>query len=168
MGRHLCDMYGAILLPVDGSQCAAAAADHAIELARTYDAVLHVLYVVDVRIGYADTLLDGSPDDGPRSGDEAAAEDSELVTRGEAVVEGVAARAREAGVDVVTELRIGDPEDVILSYIEEALVELVVMGTHGQSGLARLLLGSTAEYVLRRATVPVLTVRYQGDGDATA
>lgn len=161
-------MYGGILLPVDGSECADSAAENAIDLARTYDAALHVLYVVDVRLGYADSLADrptvesdadsGSPDAGD------ADRWSEAVkTRGEAVVDDVAERARAAGVDVVPAIKIGDPESVIVTYADDDAIDLVVMGTHGQSGLARLLLGSTTEYVLRRANVPVFTVRHATD-----
>ena len=62
---------------------------------------------------------------------------------------------------VVTETREGVPHDTILEYAEEADVDVVVMGTHGRSGLDRYLLGSVTERVVRSAEVPVLTVRME-------
>jgi universal stress protein A len=53
----------------------------------------------------------------------------------------------------------GEPSDTILRVAAEAGADLVVMGTHGRTGLSRLLIGSVAEAVLRRASCPVLTLR---------
>ena len=53
----------------------------------------------------------------------------------------------------------GDPVVEILEVTREAPCDLIVMGTHGRTGLGRLLMGSVAEQVLRRASCPVLTVR---------
>src|SRR5262245_7678853 len=52
----------------------------------------------------------------------------------------------------------GDVVDMILRHANETLTDLIVMGTHGRTGLARLLMGSVAEQVVRKATCPVLTV----------
>lgn len=54
---------------------------------------------------------------------------------------------------------VGYADSVILSTAEDLKADLIVMGTHGRTGLGRLLLGSVAEQVLRRATCPVLTVK---------
>jgi nucleotide-binding universal stress UspA family protein len=56
-------------------------------------------------------------------------------------------------------MREGDPVDEILAVAEQARADLIVMGTHGRTGLGRLLMGSVAEKVVRRAACPVLTVR---------
>ncbi len=61
--------------------------------------------------------------------------------------------------DVTVETRIGYPADEIVAAAEELGSGLIVIGTHGRSGLKRLILGSVAEDVLRRAPCPVLTVR---------
>ena len=53
----------------------------------------------------------------------------------------------------------GEPSDLILQVAKEGRVDLIVMGTHGRTGLSRLLIGSVAEAVLRRSTCPVLTIR---------
>lgn len=56
-------------------------------------------------------------------------------------------------------LREGDPASEILAAADEIKATLIVMGTHGRSGLAHLFLGSVAEKVIRKSTIPVLTVR---------
>jgi nucleotide-binding universal stress UspA family protein len=145
-------MYDRILLPTDGSECAARAADHAIELATRYDADLLVLSVVnpaslgpDVR---ATAILE------------------ELEARAEEHVEAVVAEAVEQGVPSATgEVRRGTPHSVILEFVADHDVDVVVMGTHGRTGLDRYLLGSVTERVVRSADVPVLTVRQPDRGD---
>jgi nucleotide-binding universal stress UspA family protein len=53
----------------------------------------------------------------------------------------------------------GEPSDIILNVAKDGGADLIVMGTHGRTGLSRLLIGSVAEAVLRRSTCPVLTLR---------
>jgi universal stress protein A len=60
---------------------------------------------------------------------------------------------------VMSRLEEGDPAREILRVAEEVEADLIVMGTHGRTGLSRLLLGSAAEEVMRHATCPVLTVK---------
>ena len=67
--------------------------------------------------------------------------------------------------DARTVIREGSPRPVIVDAALELDCQLIVMGTHGRSGLAHLLLGSVAEYVVRNGKVPVLTVRTQGAQD---
>ena len=63
------------------------------------------------------------------------------------------------GVQLETKLEVGEAAPSIVRFAREAGCELIVMGTHGRSGLERLILGSVAEHVLRQAPCPVLTVR---------
>ena len=65
----------------------------------------------------------------------------------------------QPGIDVEHRLEYGDPEAVILKTAHEIGADLIVMGTHGRTALRRLLMGSVAEYVVRKARCPVLTVR---------
>jgi nucleotide-binding universal stress UspA family protein len=65
----------------------------------------------------------------------------------------------DAGVHVERRLEEGDPVEVILRVARETNSGLIVMGSHGRTGLSRLLMGSVAEHVLRRADCPVLTVK---------
>lgn len=63
------------------------------------------------------------------------------------------------GIAVEHRLEYGDPASVILKTAHEIGTDLIVMGTHGRTGLRRLLMGSVAEQVVRKASCPVLTVR---------
>lgn len=67
--------------------------------------------------------------------------------------------AAEHGVDVETRKELGPPARVIANYADEHDVDHVVMGSHGRTGVSRVLLGSVAESVMRRAPVPVTIVR---------
>lgn len=139
-----------VLVALDESAPAWAALDHALE---TFDdADLTVLHVVDpVELVYGDaesgyfdrSVLEGALD------------------AGESLLERAADRAAEAGRggDVETEVETGQPARTIVEYATEHAVDHVVVGSHGRSGVARVLLGSVAESVARRADVPVTIVR---------
>ena len=149
-------MYDRILVPTDGSECADRAVEHALDIAGQYDAELHVLSVVDSRdVSHSAPAI--SPDQVEQT----------LRDRAESVVEEVADRAEAAGVDAVTAVEPGIPDDVVVEYAEDEDCDLIVMGTHGRTGLERYLLGSVTERTVRRSSVPVLTVRgTDEDGDA--
>jgi nucleotide-binding universal stress UspA family protein len=140
--------YETIVLATDGSDCARAAGEHALELAATYDATLHALYVVDA----TDLGLTT-----PSEVDVEEIRDS-LRAAGQRAVDAVAETATDAGIDGVGEVRVGIPHEEILAYADEVDAGLLVLGTHGRVGLRRYLLGSVAERVVRLADSPVLTV----------
>jgi nucleotide-binding universal stress UspA family protein len=71
----------------------------------------------------------------------------------------LAADLRDRGVRTLTRVRRGQPADEILAAQREEQADLIAMSTHGRSGLGRLVFGSVAEDVLRRASVPVLLLR---------
>ncbi len=77
-------------------------------------------------------------------------------------LEAAAEPLRCEGLTVETAAREGYPPDIIVSEAEARAVDLIAMGTHGRTGLAHLVLGSTAERVVQHAGCPVLTVRYRG------
>lgn len=121
----------------------------AIDLAETHDATLHVLFIVDqpaVASGTAegfsglDNLLDALEEEGHEATD------------------AIEAQAEDRDVETETAVRRGNPHDDILTYATERDVELIVMGTHGRTGVKRALLGSVTEDVVRHSDVPVLTV----------
>lgn len=76
--------------------------------------------------------------------------------------------ARCEGVTVEKHIEEGDAESMILSYAEECHADLIVMGTHGRTGVRRMLMGSVAEQVERRAGCPVLMVSSAFPAGATA
>jgi len=138
-------MYDDILLPVAPGGEANDAMPHAASLAERYDATVHVVSAVDT---LARTLR------GPQAG--AFAERVE--TAAQERVEAVTAEFEAAGVDVVGDLRQGEPVDVIENAIADAGADIVVMPSHTRSGLRRVLLGSVTEKVVRVSPVPVVTV----------
>ncbi|MGQ4555867.1 universal stress protein [Halobellus sp. GM3] len=141
-------MYDRILVPTDGSECADRAVDHAIDIASQYGAELRVLSVIDAR-----DMSHSAPAISIEQVEKA------LRERAESVIGDVADRAEEAGVSVITAVEPGIPDDVVVEYANEHDCDLIVMGTHGRTGLERYLLGSVTERTVRRADVPVLTVR---------
>ena len=66
---------------------------------------------------------------------------------------------QQAGLKVDSSIEIGNPSDVILDKSRELDVNLVIMGSHGKKGLSRLIMGSVAETVVRKANCPVLIVK---------
>lgn len=141
-------MYDTILVPTDGSDHARRAAEHAALLAGALDATVHVVSVVDLDDA-AGPFSAGGLDDH---------DIDRLTASGRSTAEETAAALGER-VTVETDVLTGRPSDAILDYVEDHGVDLVCMGTHGRRGLSRYLTGSVAERVLRRAPVPVMTVR---------
>ncbi|MCA9674526.1 MAG: universal stress protein, partial [Myxococcales bacterium] len=80
----------------------------------------------------------------------------------------VAGPLRAQGLTVATRAAIGDTAEEILAVAKSEAIDLIVMGTHGRHGLRHILLGSIAEKIIRQATVPVLTVRSEGEATPTA
>lgn len=139
-------MYTDILVPTDGSTASATAVEHAIDLASHYDATLHVLYVVDVT-GYS--ALEVGADVVANA----------LEEEGEDAVGDVISAAEAKDIATVSMIEHGTPHRAIIDYATAEAVDLVVMGTHGRTGVGRFLLGSVTERVVRTSPVPVLTVR---------
>jgi nucleotide-binding universal stress UspA family protein len=139
-------MYSEVLVPTDGSEGTRDAVTHAISHANRYEATLHVLYVVDARAGIArestpETIL------------------ADLDAAGQTAIDDVIAQASAADVGSIEgSVARGDPYQAILDYTEREGIDLVVMGTHGRTGLDHYLLGSVTAKVVRLADVPVLTV----------
>jgi len=139
-------MYTDILIPTDGSQGAKAALEHGIEIASKWDATLHTLYVADARLARSGPLLET------------------LRGEGRKAVRDVEVTGIQAGLAVVTEIVEGNPHEEILDYVTEYGIDMVIMGTHGRTGLDRVMMGSVAERVVRQSPVPVLTVRREKEG----
>lgn len=138
-------MYEEILFPTDDSVSTEVTTEHAREIAGQRDARVHVLYVIDDR-----SFL--TLDEETRS--EVL---DELRADGEAATDAVAAELVDAGIDVTTALARGDPADEILAYAENVGIDLITMGTRGEDYTENML-GSTAQTVVSRSSVPVLTV----------
>lgn len=143
-------MFDRILIPTDGSQPARRAAETGVDLAREHDATVQALYVID-----------------PVYAEEAGSQkvSDALQRKAERTVGELAELAESAGLAAETEVRTGTAYDEIIDASEDLDSDVIVMGTHGRTGLGRYLLGSVTQKVVRLSDVPVLTVRTGPDQD---
>lgn len=135
-----------ILHPTDFSDQSACAFEFACSLARDRRArliVLHVLSSPLATFGGVEALPPGPEE----LNSEPAKQQLETV------------QCPDANVQLDRRLIVGEPAEAIVRVAADTCSDLIVMGTHGRGGLARLLMGSVAETVLRNATCPVLTVK---------
>jgi nucleotide-binding universal stress UspA family protein len=133
-----------ILCPIDFSDFSDAALQYASSLAQEAGARLYLVHVDDSQVPYdAGYAAYVAPPIDP-----------------EALMERLAAKkpTRE-NVDFEHHLLFGHPADAIVDFASQHDVDLIVIGTHGRTGLSRLLMGSIAEAIVRRAACPVLTVK---------
>jgi nucleotide-binding universal stress UspA family protein len=136
-----------VLVPIDGSARATDALAYAMEAHP--QARLTILYVIDyVEESYTAELLVGS--DALRGRAEDRAED--LLADAREVT-------RDHGGAVTTETVYGKPAREIVDYADDHEVDVIILGSHGRSGVSRVLLGSVAQAVVQRASVPVTVVR---------
>jgi nucleotide-binding universal stress UspA family protein len=152
-----------ILVPIDFSPCSLAALDHAMLLAERFGASIEVLHVWEpppygARFGVAPGL--------DLYGAQPLLEEFAHTDGGKRMEELLRA-LEERFIKVRGRLASGDPCDTILELVRHDDYDLVVMGTHGRTGIARLLSSSIAERVVRFCTCPVLTVRSQATEPST-
>lgn len=141
-------MYDHILLPTDGSDGVSTIAEHAGSPARQHNATVHVLSVADTRNRF----------EGPSVGlGTEAWKEAENERAERAVDDAVSALPDDIAVERYVES--GVPHTEIIDYADAADIDLIVMGTHGRTGVDHYLIGSIAERVVRQSLVPVLTVR---------
>ena len=152
-----------ILVPHDFSRGAHRALVLAADLAALHGAQVVLVHVTYLPPGLgAETVIHDRRAGRPLTVAEVALEGAR--TELAPLAEGLRGRGVNAEVRVVT----GEVVAQILRALEETGADLIVMGTHGRSGLAHVLLGSFAEKVLRTSPVPVLTVRDPGTSPPTA
>lgn len=145
-------MVNHVLVPIDGSDPSWMALDHAME--RFPGDHITVVHVVDPAEGIYS---------GPEGGYYAADAYEIAVDRAETLCQKAIDRADDHDTSetafIDTEILTGRPARMIIEYAEENDVDQIVMGCHGRSGISRILLGSVAETVVRRASMPVTVVR---------
>jgi nucleotide-binding universal stress UspA family protein len=145
-------MYDKILVPVDGSETSERGLKEAIKIAKAQGSQLRLVHIVN------EFIFDVSYSAGPFPQNLI----ESLVTTGKAVLNTAESAAKREGVkvdSVLIESIGGAAADLILEQAKSWQPDLIVMGTHGRRGLAKLAFGSDAEQVVRAATVPVLLVR---------
>jgi universal stress protein A len=136
-----------ILCPIDFSKTSERAFEYALELARDYKASVHLLHVVepvmsasfDMPIVYNDLT-------------------ASLQKESKLLLEKLKARGVKTRVPITVEVRLGNVDSQVIRSIKSRKADLVVMGTHGHHGFARLLMGSETERMIRNCPVPVVVV----------
>ncbi|HET9990461.1 MAG TPA: universal stress protein [Kofleriaceae bacterium] len=137
-----------ILVPTDLGEGADAALEYACDLAKSFGASIHLVSAITIpALGVPElgVAMTGSVVDGMMA---------DTLHGLEALVE----RYKHCGTLARPILKSGDPVDIINETAAEVRADLIVMTTHGRTGVARWLLGSVAEQVVRTSTVPVLTI----------
>jgi nucleotide-binding universal stress UspA family protein len=135
-----------VLVPTDGSELSESALDFA--LAEWPDAEVTLLHVIDpVEAGYSASALPSGSEEWYQQAVESAEEFFET------------ARRRTDRDDIVGRTEVGRPTKTIVEVAEEDGYDHIVVGSHGREGVSRIVLGSVAEHVVRKAPVPVTVVR---------
>ena len=144
------DLFHRIVVPTDFSECAEGAWALAKRVAGSLGAELVLAHVLVEPIVYGDASM-------------AADTTRQLFEQGrkwvEDEIEKWASAARVQGITVRTIVRTGSAQEEIVNLATDERAELIIIGTHGRTGLNRLLLGSIADRVIRFSPCPVLTVR---------
>src|ERR687888_2732820 len=151
-------MFRQIMVPLDGSELAERALPCAERLGVATGATLHLVHVVELAPPltwpFAPAYLPGS------IYDDVVAQETQQAT---AYLDTMRERVAAGGAHVRTEQMVGYAAATLLDYERDAGIDLVVLCSHGRTGLARFALGSVAEHLLRHGTAPVLLVRPFGD-----
>jgi nucleotide-binding universal stress UspA family protein len=146
-----------ILVPHDFS----ASANHALAVARdeakAHGSAIVMLHVIELPYQFRpDTVIVSDASGAPVNVRDYA------ISEADAHLADLAARLAKDSATATTAIRLGNPVDEITKFVDENDVDLVIMGTHGRSGLAHMLIGSVTERVVRSSKVPVLTIRHHG------
>lgn len=147
-------LYKNILVPNDGSDNAYLALKHGMDLAKSLDAKLWIMRVVDTRIDpFAPYIVEGVFE--------------EELEDAHHDMDQLAAEAKEYGVkEVYPIVRQGDPKEMIAYKMpQQEKIDLIVMGATGKGMLDKLLVGSTTSYVVRRAKCQVLVIHGNASSD---
>lgn len=148
-----------ILVPCDFSKPAVNAFRFALGIAAQERSAVHVLFVTELPVMPATVLM-------PVMGFETAFVE-DLTGKAEKEFKALTEKYKVEGVKVVFAFELGSTSPTILDYISAEKIDLVVMGSHGASGLKEIFIGSNAEKIVRRSPVPVLIVKNYFAGKVT-
>jgi nucleotide-binding universal stress UspA family protein len=154
-------MYDRILVPLDGSELAECVLPHVEMLATTCGAKEVVLVSVTERVPGFRVMDDSSQPLGERLVPEAVGKEEKQAQK----YLGKIAKTLEAkGIKVSTEVLMGKPAEEIIIYSHRMNCDLIIMASHGRSGLSRWAHGSVADRVFKATTVPILMIKAKGYG----
>ena len=131
-------MFNTIMVPTDGSDYSKKAEDTALSLAKKLGSVVVAVHIIDDKLIYPYEVLE---------------------EEGTAILHEVQRKGKEMGVDVNEILIVGSPTNDMAKITEIPGADLVVLSTHGKTGLERLIMGSVAESAIKKVSVPVLLVK---------
>lgn len=139
-----------ILVPIDFSGYSKNALRYAVPMAEQFNATLHLVYVIEPTIypadlGFGQVVMPGV--------------EEELRSKSKAQLENLIVEEIGSRVKAEAVVRTGKPHQEILREAEEKDVDLIIVATHGHTGVEQILFGSTAMRIVRLAKCPVLTVR---------
>jgi len=135
-----------ILFPTDFSPFAEKASEYAVSLAKKYGSKLYVLHVIEQFTYIIDIGIDFRTQ-------------TSLEATARKLLDDTVASLSKHGVDIEGVLRSGNPFAEIVHFASRENIDLIVMATHGRTGLEHMLMGSVTEKVIRKAPCPVLTIR---------
>ena len=151
-------MYQKILVPLDGSSLAECVIPHIEAIARPEESVVELISVVE-------------PVEIPTKGKIALTDDDlkqingELKKETRQYLEGIVERLRKTGINATYTILTGKPAESLIDYVNDNPIDLVIIATHGRSGITKWYWGSIAEKILRAIHVPVLLVKSTKCGD---
>ncbi len=131
-------MFNTIMVPSDGSKFALKAEDVAISIAGKFQGKLVVVHIIDEKLINPFEVLE---------------------EEGKNILEKAALKGEKQGVQVDQVLLVGNPAHDMAKIVEKTGADLVVIGTHGKTGLKKILLGSVAENTIKTVKIPVLLVK---------
>ncbi|MBI5253261.1 MAG: universal stress protein [Euryarchaeota archaeon] len=143
-----------LLVPVDGSKYSRKSAEFAVSIAKKTGAFVEVLHVVnDYAISYSSAIAGVSPEDREKL------VESYKKDAGQKYVSEAQAVGKVAGLNLASNIRVGNPAEEIVKEAEEKKFDLIVIGSRGMGHVGRLLIGSVTGAVINLSSKPVLIVR---------
>ncbi|MBI5459128.1 universal stress protein [Methanobacterium sp.] len=131
-------MFNTIMVPTDGSDYSKKAEDTALFLAKKLGSNVVAVHIIDEKLIYPYEVLE---------------------EEGKAILQEVQKKGKEMDVEVLEILIVGNPTHDMAKITEKTGADLVVISTHGKTGLEKLIMGSVAENALKKVPVPVLLVK---------
>ena len=152
-------MYEKMLVPLDGSKLSECVLPHVEELAKG----CHVAEIVLLRVCEPPTVPADYPASLPENWDDHVSSMNKFTRQQCSLyLDEMESKLKARGFNVKTSSRLGDPAEEIVDYASKNGIDLIVMASHGRTGVARWALGSVAERVFRATCVPLLMVRAPG------
>ena len=131
-------MFNTIMVPTDGSEYSKKAEDTALTLAKKLGSVVIAVHIIDDKLIYPYEVLE---------------------EEGKGILREVQKKGKEMNVDVHEILIVGSPTNDMAKIAQKSGADLVVLSTHGKTGLERLIMGSVAESAIKKISVPVMLVK---------